>query len=932
MPLVMSIFEKQNMDRIDFIFVYTWLEENMGYYLRELMDLRKEFIDSFREKRYADSIENGNKIIELYKNNNACNTEAYAEDVNNLAIVFDEIHINDRAKELYKEAAGLKKELSGEDSSTYLDTLTNLGVLLSTSGEFAEAEEVMKTVKGRVKENEGENSVKYVECLYNLGNMYADSGRAEKAAEVLTEALNASKRIKDYKMSDFLDIHVSIADACKRYGNYRRARDEYNKAIKISERINEKDSYFKMTYLLNAAMVCQKAERYEDASRIYEQAVEVRERLMDTKHLDFISVLNNLAVIYNLNKEHEKALEVHKRVLALIEEMLGGDHVFYGDVVTNIGVDFCAMGKYEEAIKYHNDALEIKKKIVGDKHPHYIMTLISLAEIYEKMEKYDRAIELQNMILELKRQALGEISEPIGESLMALGRIYMKKGDNPRAQGFFMQALIMNKDIIITGGIKLRGYAENIRLMAESCCNLKESGKTVQFCEKLIDYRKTDYGDRHPKYAKALYDSAELFYRLELLDKADEYLCAAEEIAETMLGNDTPFFLSCVYLRCKVLYQMKSYEKAAEKLKKASSFYKKYNGDSGDFIKIMFLQAKTEYMLGFTHKAEEIIFRAEGIASRKNIISSEEMAAEKAEFASVMELRGEHKKASELFESIYIDLDKENKDKMYKATLDWAKASAMNGEHEDAVSRADESLKYADSIDDKCVSEILASKSLISLKRLGDAEKRLESLIPMISDNSSDFVKYAAEVYCLLGESCIDDSKKSMDYFEKGLAEAKARQNIPTSEYRAFLKTASDMAAKLGRFPKAIEYLSENALIIRRDMGESAEFADILIRAAELYICQKRYSDAITMYDKAAEIYSELPDNEKYFEIVIKICDAMVKDGKYTEAAERIENMNSLGGKEKEFFDLLVSSYKGMGALGKLAKLKFGKNAGKFKK
>ena len=190
MPLVMSIFEKQNMDRIDFIFVYTWLEENMGYYLRELMDLRKEFIDSFREKRYADSIENGNKIIELYKNNNACNTEAYAEDVNNLAIVFDEIHINDRAKELYKEAAGLKKELSGEDSSTYLDTLTNLGVLLSTSGEFAEAEEVMKTVKGRVKENEGENSVKYVECLYNLGNMYADSGRAEKAAEVLTEALS----------------------------------------------------------------------------------------------------------------------------------------------------------------------------------------------------------------------------------------------------------------------------------------------------------------------------------------------------------------------------------------------------------------------------------------------------------------------------------------------------------------------------------------------------------------------------------------------------------------------------------------------------------------------------------------------------------------------------------------------------------------------
>ena len=58
----------------------------------------------------------------------------------------------------------------------------------------------------------------------------------------------------------------------------------------------------------------------------------------------------------------------------------------------------------------------------------------------------------------------------------------------------------------------------------------------------------------------------------------------------------------------------------------------------------------------------------------------------------------------------------------------------------------------------------------------------------------------------------------------------------------------------------------------------------------------------------------------------------MIKDEKYNEAAQRIENADSFCGREEEFKRLLTSAYKSMGAFGKLVKLKMAKNMGKSKK
>ncbi|GFI61440.1 lipopolysaccharide assembly protein B [Clostridiales bacterium] len=897
---------------------------------RELFELRKDFKDAFNDGRYNDAIYSGNKIIDLYEQDKACSSEGYADDLNNLAIVYDYIHLNDKAKELYRKSAKLKKKLSGENSHGYMDTLTNLGILLSITDEFAEAEEILKTVAEGARQIDGINSERYVKSMYNLGNMYADSERYEKSIEILDEALDCAKRVRNFELSEFEDIHISIAYACGRYGNLRRARDEYEKSIKIYERCGGEDSYFRMSYLLDYANACKKCEQYKKAAEIYEMAVEMRERLMDTKHLDFISVLNNLAIIYIKGEDFQKAVETHTKVRELVEKMLGKDHVFYGDVLANLGSDYGAMEEWEQALKYYNEALEIKKSIAGETHIHYIVTLASLADIYEKKGDLDKAIELQNDALQLKSNLIGQIHSQVSDSSLSLGRLYMKKGDNLKAQSFLMQALLMNKELIINGGQKSGAYAENIRLMAETCCNMNDKDKAIHFCESLAEYRKNESGEKNPKYARALYDSAEILMRLGEYRTASDYLKTACDIAETMLGTDTPFFLNSIIRLCTALYEGKSFYEAEDRLKKATSVCRKY-GSSEQLIQIMFTHAKNQYMLGFPKKASEIVFRTQGIVSRKEGL--EKLTAEEMiEYAAVMESCGDSKDTVSMLEKLYEnDMEISNKAK-YRLLMTDSRAMISCGEYEKAAERAKLASECTDSFQEKYEAGIMASKAFIRDGKFASASEMLEGALAEIEEKNEYFIKYSAEIYCMLGEACAmgSDGERALEYFEKGFSEEKARHVLPAEEYKSYLGTASAAAKRQKNYQKALEYLSENALLVRRDLGETIDFADILLQAGELYTQQKRYKDAVTMYDKSSEIYAEFygKSSDKYLNAVMEACRSLIKDKKYKEAAERLEAVEEYGTKEEELKKLLSEAYKGRKDVGRFIRLKFrGKNS-----
>ena len=52
----------------------------MGYYIGDIVKLRKEFFDAFDQGEYSKAIKCGNDIINIYKENNDCSGLEYAND------------------------------------------------------------------------------------------------------------------------------------------------------------------------------------------------------------------------------------------------------------------------------------------------------------------------------------------------------------------------------------------------------------------------------------------------------------------------------------------------------------------------------------------------------------------------------------------------------------------------------------------------------------------------------------------------------------------------------------------------------------------------------------------------------------------------------------------------------------------------------------
>ena len=100
----------------------------MGSYLKELIELRKNFVNAYEKMKYAEALDCGNKIIDIYKKNNETDTAEYAEDINNIAILYDDMHIPEKAKGYYLEAAEIKKKVLGEDSESCLVYTSRTGI------------------------------------------------------------------------------------------------------------------------------------------------------------------------------------------------------------------------------------------------------------------------------------------------------------------------------------------------------------------------------------------------------------------------------------------------------------------------------------------------------------------------------------------------------------------------------------------------------------------------------------------------------------------------------------------------------------------------------------------------------------------------------------------------------------------------------------
>ena len=169
------------------------LTEKLRADLDEAVRLTGESVRSRDRSEYQKAAEPAEKALALRRAVLGEKHTAYAESLNNLAVLYQAQSLPAKAEPLFVEALAVRKVSLGEKHPAYADSLHNLALLYQSQGEHAKAEPLYMEALAIRKAALGEKHPRYAISLNNLASAYSGQGFHAKAGPLLKEAIGISE-------------------------------------------------------------------------------------------------------------------------------------------------------------------------------------------------------------------------------------------------------------------------------------------------------------------------------------------------------------------------------------------------------------------------------------------------------------------------------------------------------------------------------------------------------------------------------------------------------------------------------------------------------------------------------------------------------------------------------------------------------------------
>ena len=870
----------------------------MGYYIGDIVKLRNKFFEASEKSEFSDAIKYGSEIVKLYRDNNDRESLEYANDVNNLAIIYDNVMSHKKAIELYREAAGIRGKVLGENSLQYADTLSNMAVALSLDDRHTEAFQYhRKALKIREANLESDSS-DVIMSLYNLGSACEDLDKPDKAAQYYEMAMNRASAQKKYPKDDYADIIIGYARVLYKKGNYKKSSEMYDRALEILKEFNGDKGFFYISTLNDAAAVFEKRKVYPRALECYKKIVELRKKLFDKTHLDYITNVNSLASVYRKMGDFEEAVKAHTEALALIKSVIGDSHPFYAEAFNNIALDYLGLKDFERAIEYAKKSIELKKESLGPSNISYAVSLDSLGKIYMEMGRFKEAEERFNTSRLMRRQIFGDNSLLYADALMNLARLFKKQGKYEKAAEYYYEALKIRKSSPDGESMEV---SVNLYELSELMTLMKKQNEALSLNQKALDIRRIVYGKNHPRYAKGLYNSAKILAKFGKYDEALKKLTEALKMQGEYVGEESEEYkdtlrqiIDCRLNMAKESFSLGEYQRAMEYYNMAVS-----EAEKNKIVGVVENEAEFAPIfasVGNISKAMEIINGAKGeIAEKYGECSAQYAELLKNEgktYIFANNLAEAEKKLVKCLETEYL-LPENGGKSSGEISIILGDAFRKAGDMKKAMSYYSKVSKDGMSPDypaacygmAKCCFEggntLLAKEYFIKAKDAMENTGKYEN--KMYSDTT-----------WTLGKICEK---------EKNLTDAERYCNISICTRRLLgdksvsylndLVRLANIMKKNGNKSEAINAYNEAASGILSIKGENEEYAKLITKMAKLNVEIGRNEAAETMFKKSAETYKKIygAESDEYAAALYDLLLFCVKTGKAMQAAENVQSL-----------------------------------------
>lgn len=290
------------------------------------------------------------------------NHPLYAESLNNLAFLYQDLGNYSLALPLHLQARDLRKKLLTENHPNYADSLSNLASLYRVTGDYAKALPLYIQSRDLQKKLQTENHPDYATSLNNLAFMYHHMGDYAQALPLYLQARDLRKRLLTEKHPEYATSLNNLAMLYMAVGDHASALPLLRRACELKKELPTQNYTSYANSLANLAMLYQAIGEYGQAVPLLEQAHEVYKTRLTENHPLYSQSLNNLALLHQYMGNYDQALVLFRQALNLTKSRLTESHHQYALILQNLALLYQDMGDYTQALPLAQQALAVTEQ------------------------------------------------------------------------------------------------------------------------------------------------------------------------------------------------------------------------------------------------------------------------------------------------------------------------------------------------------------------------------------------------------------------------------------------------------------------------------------------------------------------------------------------------------------------------------------------
>ncbi|MCF8247125.1 MAG: CHAT domain-containing protein [Saprospiraceae bacterium] len=395
----------------------------------------------------------------------------------------------------------------------------------------------------------------------------------EEAGQVLNTLLPA---ILPADTSAFAEAHLLVSRIHYYQGKYPECIASYESlaAYLPAGHPDLGDCYFECG---NAYMRSQNMEKFVECNK---HAAAAYAASQGAQSIEYTKALNSLGFGYQFSGEYKEAEKVLLEARR-IKEKNGVFDVQYGRILNQLGNGYTRLNKFQEAEECIAAALKVKESTRGKNNDYakglfnYSMLLQAMGRDQNALEKIDEAIAIG-----LKDDARTEELDGYRQIKASL----LKDMNKQQKATSLYEEILQNK--LTYEEEKSSNYAKVLLALSNLYAESDNLPKALELCAEAVDIFKKIHGEKHPYYALALIEKADLLLKKgETTGLEAMYKTASAIISQKYSRNHIEYFKS-EYAYFLFLKKTKEYSQAIEKIQQIDNIITKHIVDAAKYLSI----------------------------------------------------------------------------------------------------------------------------------------------------------------------------------------------------------------------------------------------------------------------------------------------------------------------------------------------------------